>query len=189
MKITDDGIRQHWFENHVATYTKLSEKVSILEWKEPGTRCYYVRYVLDGNMLYISGDLGTAVFDLTWNATPKSFKDMSIGLHYFYEKLSAYGSDKKDFDSEQAIKDLEEVFVDCEEDEYTQLFEDLKELANECCRVDEWAYEVRERFGSELEDFDQDYWEWIYDVGAVIPSRIRAYLVGLKMAAEQLEDK
>lgn len=187
MKITDNEIRQRYFKNHVATHTKLSEKVSILEWKEPGNRCYYVRYVMDGYMLYISGDLGDAVFGLTWNVTPESFK--SIGLHYFYEKLSAYDSDKKDFDSEQAIKDLEEAFVDCEEEEYAQLFEDLKELANECSRVDEWAYEGRDRFGSELEEFDQDYWEWIYDIGAVIPSRIRAYLVGLKMAAEQLEAK
>jgi len=35
-------------------------------------------------------------------------------------------------------------------------------------------------------ELDQDYWEWIYNIGDVIPIRVQSYLIGLKMAVEQL---
>ena len=110
----EQKIKESWFTDHVADYKKINDRISILDWGNPGTVVYRVRYVFDGNRLYISGDLGEAVFRLTWKGNPKSFKD--INIHYFHEKLSAYGAPKYDFDSELAIKELKETIEDYKND-------------------------------------------------------------------------
>ena len=46
-------IKEDWFKDHVAKYEILNERISVLEWKKPGTIIYGVRYVMDGSRLYI----------------------------------------------------------------------------------------------------------------------------------------
>lgn len=191
--VTNDEIRNEWFKDHVAKFEKVNDTISVLDWKQQGTICYYVRYVFDGSHVYITGDLGEAVMNLTWFATPKSF--LGIDLHYFHEKLAAYHEEKKSWDSDSAVENLkywikeyrEEDLEKDEKGKNDELLKELIDVAEGCTSTSEWAYQVNENYADKLSEVDCDYWEWIYGVGDVVPNRFRAYLVGLQMAAEQLE--
>jgi hypothetical protein len=184
MKDLEQEIRKRWFADHVAELKDLGE-IQVLNWKRPGTGIYRVRYVFDGNMMYISGDLGAAVFRLTWKASVHSF---DISLHYFTEKLEAYCGDRWDFSSEKAVNRLHEwanELKDCER-EYSQIdMEELFELARSCSNVPEWAGIVNEN-NTFIGELDADYWEWFYSIGNEYPARLQSYLIGLQMASEQL---
>ena len=57
-----------YFENHKAKLEK-GEKITILNWRNKnGGSFYYIRYVLDGNYLYITGDIGCAIFKFSEKA-------------------------------------------------------------------------------------------------------------------------
>jgi len=177
-------IREEWFKDHVATYTNHGD-LKILEWKKPGTIIYMVRYVFDGNKMYVSGDLGEAVFCFTEKADLG--RQSKYDLHYFEGKLMAFSDDRRDFDSDQAVKRLREWLKDLKEsstnyDNYLMrlLFSDVRS----CGSVSEWHHHV-DNYSQLISKLDHNYWEWMYDIGNVIPTRIRSYLIGLEMAAEQ----
>ena len=180
-----------WFRDHIAELTKLNDRVSILEWHKLGTVCYHVRYVFDGSKLYISGDLGEAVFCLTWKASIHSFDD--INIHYFETKLGAYSGDRRNYNEDIAVDRLKEWRNELDESETDYNKDEMNELiyfAKSCGSKDEWAYEyVNGRFNNFISKLDTDYWEWIYDIGDEIPARVKSYLIGLKMASEQLKAK
>ncbi len=185
MKDIEKYIRENWFEDHIAELIDRGD-IKILNWKKPGTGIYRVRYVFDGCMMYISGDIGTAVFWLTWNADVHSFNKVSIG--YFTEKLSAFSDERWDFDADKAVKRLREWLNDRKEYGKTYDHDDMRELFNDarnCGSCSEWA-EITHRYESLISKLDQDYWEWFYEIGREYPSRIYGYLIGLKMASEQL---
>lgn len=184
-------IKEDWFKDHVAEYEKLNDRVSILEWGKPGTNLYRVRYVFDGYMLFISGDLGEAVFRLTWNGAPGSFKDVNLG--YFFGKLVAHHGDKYDFDSTEAVKELKEWKerylndYGCTGDD-VEIFDELIHLTSECNSMKDWEFKLPYTgLYDKLSELDQDCCEWVFGVGKSIPVRIRGYLIGLKIALKQLE--
>lgn len=198
-------IRENWFKNHVAEFTKLSDRVSTLSWGKPNSSFYYIRYVFDGSKLYVSGDAGEAIFSLTEKADLKSIQDYDV--HYLHGKLSAYSDDEYSFDSEIATQRIkEEIKYANENKDYID--EDDEEIDNEynralnehishlteimlesktCCTVSQWKYEIEQRY-DDLSDYDCDIAEWIFSAGNVIPNSIHGYLIGLKMAYEQLNN-
>lgn len=179
-------IREQWFDRHIATLTKHGD-LEVLQWKRPGTINYSCRYVFDGNMMYVSGDLGEAVFWLTWRASIHSFND--IHIDYFDEKISAYSGDRRGFDDVKATKRLREWLKEIKEDGKTYDHDDMRELFSDtrgCSSHSEWV-EIIHRHDDLISELDQDYWEWLYDCGDEIPRRIHCYLIGLKMASEQLK--
>lgn len=181
-------IKEDWFKDHVAKYEILNERISVLEWKRPDTIIYGVRYVMDGSRLYISGDLGEAIFNLTWKASPASFEDINLG--YFHSKLPAYHDPKYDFDSEQAVEELKETIEEYLEDGWKEKeltpFKKLIPEAYSCTNMKNWEYIITQNY-DEITEISPDAWEWIFGIGRDYPSRIRAYLIGLKMANEQLK--
>lgn len=189
-------IRDNWFPDHVATLTQHGD-LQVLDWKKPGTICYYCRFVFDGYKMYISGDIGEAVFDLTWKANVYSFN--GISTDYFMEKMRAFSDDRYDYDGKKAasyLKEwLEEHIEDMEfnsEEDKEEFLENFNELIKdaECCDTeDRWGYEyVNEKWSDFIPDeIDADYWEWIYHIGRVTPHRILGYIVALQMASEQLK--
>lgn len=188
MKDITKQIRDHWFKDHKATLTQHGD-LQVLQWAKPGTSVYSCRYVFDGNKMYISGDIGEAVFWLTWKADVHSFNDIHVG--YFEEKLQAYSGKRRDFDSDKAVQGLREWVRELKKKGRKYEHESMQELfegARDCDSVDRWGHEV---VNSHLNDFirelDCDYWEWMYEIGSVMPARIEAYLIGLKMASEQLK--
>lgn len=177
-------IKENWFKDHVATLTQHGT-LQVLEWKRPTSGTYRCRYVFDGSNMYISGDIGEAVFRLTWKADIHSFNDLYIG--YFKGKMSAYSDDKMDFDSDNAVKRLREWLKNLKENEIKYDHDEMRELfeeARNCSSKDNWAYIVNSH--DFISDLEPDYWEWFYNIGDEIPARIHAYLIGLQMASEQL---
>ena len=182
----EQEIRERWFDRHTATLTKHGD-LEVLQWKRPGTRDYSCRYVFDGNMMYISGDLGEAVFWLTWKASVHSFNDVHID--YFDEKLNAYSGDRRDFDEGKAVKRLREWLKEIHECGRVYDHDDMKDLfekARSCNSHSEWI-EIVHKYDDLICELDPDYWEWMGTCGDKIPGRIQCYLVGLKMASEQLK--
>jgi hypothetical protein len=180
-------IKDHWFKDHKATLVK-QEDLTILDWSKPDTCIYGIRYVFDGCKVYITGDLGEAIFVLTWKATLKSFED--IGLGYFTEKMRAFSDERREFNSTYAVLRLREWLKQMKDDEIKWDNEEMRELfeaARHCSSISEWVDIVTDSKDF-IEDLDIDYWEWIYDAGNQIPMRVQAYLIGLKMAWEQLKE-
>lgn len=190
-------IREQWFKNHVATLTQHGN-LQILDWRNPKNIYYATRYVFDGDKMYITGDIGEAVFWLTWKADVHSFN--GIGTHYFMEKMRAYSNDRYDYDGEEAAAYLKEWLDEHLEDmefkteehkeEFLEKFNELVEDAEGCDSESQWAWEyVNEKWSDFISEMDADYWEWIYRIGRVVPHRILGYIVGLQMASEQLKNK
>ena len=186
----EQEIRDNWFKNHVATLTTQGE-ITVLQWEKPGTRAYSCRYVFDGSKMYISGDIGSAVFDLTWKADVHSFNDVDI--HYFDEKMSPYSKDKRDFNGDKAGQRIEKwkQELDAAGIQYDQeMMDNLIADAYGCSSREEWEIGcVNDQYNDFIVKLDLDYWEWIYTCGDEIPTRVYGYLCGLKMASEQLLSK
>lgn len=187
MKDYESHIRQHWFPEHIADYQEHGD-FKVLVWKKPGTGMYYCRYVFDGSRMYVSGDIGEAVFWFTEEAD--LFNQCTYNLGYFERKLVAYGESRRDFDSDKAIKRLREWLNDLKEYGTEYDHDEMRSLFNECrdcSSKNEWEH-ILANNSDWISEIDCDYWEWMYEIGDEIPWRIRGYLVGLKMAAEQLKN-
>ena len=187
-------IRKHWFSEHKAKLEKHGD-LEVLTWAREDSGVYHCRYVFDGRKMYISGDIGEAVFWLTWEASLPSFQN--IHIDYFEEKLQAYSGDKRKYNGDLAVKKLKEWrkglleggHVFSEED--VEMFDELFSIAESCGSKEEWIFEcMNDRYYSDfISELDHDYWEWMYDIGDEIPLRVYGYLVGLKMAWEQLREE
>jgi len=186
-------IRGTWFGDHKA---KLVEKgpVSWLLWKEPGTSMYSVKYVFFGRNLFISGDLGEAVFDLTWNATLESFKD--INLSYLMRKLSCSSRERWSFNDSLAKKELNEYFEDrVNYNDDPAFIEEAKEVkeaiegaiheSTSCSGMEFWTWNAYHDLS--LNYFDSEDFSMFSRFGQEMPWAFIAYLEGLKMALEQLK--
>ncbi|MCR6108611.1 hypothetical protein HXA34_20180 [Salipaludibacillus agaradhaerens] len=191
IKGIEDQIKTEWFDEHKATITKY-DSATILDWKKDGSSNYSVRYIFSGSNLYISGDIGGAIFNLTWKATPESFDGVNLG--YFLGKMSCHSRDRWYFDERKAKNDLREW---CEEVSHG---EDGKCL-NEINKVRKKIIEIIESVSTpkELELRLFDYYETVSfdyidaddfsvfsDFGKKLSNVFVAYLLGIKMANEQL---
>lgn len=184
--VSDEMIRE-WFKDHVADLKDLGD-IQILKWKRPDSINYSVRYVFDGQMMYISGDLGSAVYWLTWKADVHSF---NVGIGYFNEKLAAFSDDRWDFSSEKAVKRLREWLNDIKESGKEYDHDDMKDFfedARSCSQHWEWVEAIHSH-DKLISSLDGDYWEWMYGAGNECPTRLRCYLIGLQMASAQLKAK
>jgi len=150
-----------YFKTHKATYTKQGDLV-VLDWKKPETNILGIRYIFDGYNMSISGDLGSAVFRLTWKGQYlQTFKNVNLG--YFYQKKEA--SSEKDYDFDEAtaidnlnynkkemVEELNKSINAVKEDwEY-----DIKELKDELA---EFTEETKPSFGFDINEFDKDSME------------------------------
>ena len=185
-------IRDYWFKDHVATVVE-HDGVTILDWRKPGTSMYAVKYVMVGNKLFISGDIGDAVYDLTWSATMESFND--VNLSYFTGKLSCSSRDRWNFNSEKACKELDEWLDerihDLEDDRkgiqvVLDIHRDLQRAIREYDSESVYKHEVW-RCYQEYDDTDAEEFEVISDFGRHLPNEFIAYLLGIQMANEQLK--
>ena len=209
-------LREKWFKNHKASLEKLSEDVSILRWREPGTSAYSVRYIFDYNKIYITGDLGDAIFKIYDKVDLE--KVASFDIYYFHKKLTAIDEEKWSFNSEKAIGRLKEEIKEVNEnkaeylgldedgtgiidelsdeqqskvdeyDEYIEMFNSMISEAEECNFRSHWVQSIYQNYLDDLSDYDNDFYEWIFDIGNEYPREIQAFLIGLKMAAKQLKE-
>ena len=103
-------IRDIWFGNHVIKSVKGEEGFQEIIFGKPGTTMYQLKYVLSGNMLYVSGDLGIAAYELTGPATIEELS--RYDLYYFNSKLVATKSNQYNFESKLATEEIRNYFFD-----------------------------------------------------------------------------
>lgn len=185
----DKEIKENWFYEHVADL-KYYGDIKTLRWGKPNHWMYRCNYVFQGRNMYVSGDIGEAVFCFTELADVNKIADYS--LSYFESKLRAFCEPEKEFDSEKAIKrlrawlkELKECGTEWDHDEMRRFFEEVKK---ECTSKKNFEFIINNHYDM-ISELDQDFWEWLPGCGDETPMRIRAYLIGLKMAAEQLKGK
>lgn len=189
-------IRNQWFENHVIKSIKGEEGFQEIIWGEPGTSMYQVRYVLTGNMVYLSGDLGIAAYSLTGPATLKELGQYD--LSYFSGKLVASQRAKYEFDDKLAKKQIKEYFLEwCDVEGISKLNSDDEELYDDLISAtNEWS--VPEHFNTAVyhifqstssEWFDSEMASSIANLGQRLSYSLISYWLGLQMIIEQVKEK
>ncbi len=180
VKTIDEEIKQDWFKEHKATLTKQGN-IEVLDWRKPGTGNFAVRYVFDGYHMYVSGDLGEAVFRFSEAAYLHRIAHYS--LDYFEEKMRAFTDARRDFNQEKAVKYLKEQLSEDETPD-KEAYDALFAMINDCSSVREWEHQL---FSFDYGRLGGDAWEWISSIGDEIPVRVKSYLIGIKMASAQIE--
>ena len=189
----EEEIKNNWFSDHVAKLTEYDE-VSILEWKEPGTSMYSVKYIMSGNKLMISGDLGEAIFDLTWNASVGSFEDIHLG--YLMGKLSCSSRGKFNFDEDLALKQLKEWAAnqlygeenDAFIEDIKEVYESIKDCIEDSSTIDSYDHAIYNYYVNTYEgELDSEIFSSFSEFGREYKSVFPAYLIGLQMANEKLK--
>jgi hypothetical protein len=195
IKEMEECIKNNWFANHKAKVTE-HEGITILDWRQERTVTYSIRYIFCGSRLYISGDIGEAIFNLTWAARPESFND--VNLSYFLEKLSCHSRERWHFDEKKALNDLEEWY---EEEtfepganylkETTEVYKYLKEIFKSVGTHKELERELFNYYqDNSFRYYDGEDFAIFSDFGKKLPRVFVAYLLGIKLANQQLaEDK
>lgn len=205
---------QRHFSGHIATWSKVPLRdIEVLDWRKPDEVSYAMRIVFDnerGGRMYISGDLGEAVVYPTCPSTladvAKCFtsrkKDGSLDINesYFLEKVRAT-SDRWTWGREEFVEDFKEKISPCLEeggcedfdvDEFLE--ERLGEVNGDFLIYGEDGLHVDSDNGvsfdswveDELRKVDIDFREWIYDCGKRLHPRIVLWLVGIRLAWEQV---
>lgn len=120
---------EEYFKNHVATLKIIDGDTQILTWKNPSSIYYSIEFIFRGNMIFVSGDMGNAVFDCTWNPT-WDYKWEKTFPGYFAEKCKLITDGKEDWSGRDALEDIKEGFRDrfemLDDKNYDILFEKVK---------------------------------------------------------------
>ena len=190
------------FENHKAELTQCGQ-LSVLDWRRPGSVFYAVRIVFDPeryNAVYITGDLGCAVIRPTCRASldamarcftlRNSDRMVSVNVEYFMEKFET-SSDRHEWSEETFIEDLRnqctvrglvppEDLIDTIEVGWSSPVEFFEHDRPPC---------ISEAARQDLRKMDADYAEWIHDCGKRVSLSVILWLVALRLASEQIEQR
>ena len=178
------------FKDFKAELTQL-EGISILNWKNKnGDGEYFVRFIFDEEQerMFVSGDLGHAVFHFTEKATLFSISKYS-SLSYFMEKMVC-STNKWEYDRTSAMEELRKICKK-ENEDYDDGDIDVDELIDDIMHeYDQYGdgmFRPSDSVTDRISQIDPDYWEWLYDIGAFPHTRIILWWQSLKMAAKQIE--
>lgn len=177
------------FKNHKATMIVNTEKCQVIEWKNKnGSSDYCVIYAIHEYMrrskLTICGDLGSAVFDLTW--FPRFEKEeWNYRFDYFFGKLDVTSEKDSQYDMYKAIERIRESEIylelseseqeeldaafDCGRDGYVGMIQVYENISNA---------QINDEYECILEEFDLYF--------KAVPARHKLWLLGLQMASAQL---
>jgi hypothetical protein len=195
-------IREVWFPDHSvsfhhitapddATPGRLMGWTDTVHWKKPGTGVFAIELVISGPTLYVSGDLGGAVY--RWSADVHWVQFGRFSLDYFAGKCiaSEEGREYTDWDEEVAEAYLERYFNDLgQHNDSHVIAHDAREAWNaakvpECLSSRfEWNAWLH---GSDPHSIFGDAWyEWLPNIGKVFNMRCIAHWVATRMIAEKL---
>jgi hypothetical protein len=160
-----------WFKDHVPAVQEFNnagdpdQNLTFIRFRKPDTFTYACDFLLVGGRLFVTGDLGAAVYawgrllDLQWLA--------GLDLDYFAEKCEASenGRGHREWDSREVTEHLHEL---------TQLKGPKRQEARRC--AEEGKYEWQ-RFCYE-NNIDAGDW------GSVVSIRCRSHLIALKLCHE-----
>ena len=138
-----EEIKNEWFADHVAEI-KGEEGLQVIQWGTPGTSMYRTKYVLSGSNVFISGDIGEAVYTLTCTATPENIK--GYNLSYFTGKLKASYGDRWNFDSEKARRELNEYWEEYDMNDQEDMRMKILSAINESSSMSEYQYWLHDAY-------------------------------------------
>ena len=183
------------FKDHIVNYKRL-DGLETVDWRnKDGSSNYYVRYVFDESRccLYISGDLGSAVVQLTEKATLKTLSNYINMISYFVGKIEC-STDKYEYPYEAVAADVmaefEEWSADCiepdeaDKEKYQELKELFTELPSYCGLCDGW--DIPDDVIEKLSEYVDEWYEHILHLGRRVDNRVILWLVGMNMAYKQL---
>lgn len=176
-------ISSHDFRNHVAMLERFGP-ITVIDWRRPNTGRYAMRYVCDGNFVFITGDLGTAVFDLTWKADEHALDGKT--LSYLHEKLdiSSEPNRAREFDPVHAAESIRTAYADAGDQDMVEF---CARGANGCfdlCEWRDWLSENAEKIERRL---SPSWFETLPNIGTVYCRRFLLWVTGLQMASKQLQ--
>ncbi|QIK85842.1 hypothetical protein G7061_04125 [Erysipelothrix sp. HDW6B] len=179
------------FENHEAVMIVDTEDVQVMDWKSPGSSHYAIRFVLNRNHMYLSGDLGSAVFDLTW--FPRFTDNWTESYQYLKEKIVSWSEQYSTWNVNVLEKDIEEWIEEQKSEDFDRdELEKIEEILRECLgEVEysgtggEWSFWIALN-GSRISDYDVDYHETFNHFGKTTPLRFYLWVEALRMASIQL---
>lgn len=190
------------FSKHVALLESVGRDIEVLDFRRPDTVEYALRVVFDderGGRVYISGDIGEAVVYPTCKAKLEDMAlcftmrdkngDLDVREGYFLEKVKAT-SDRYVWDEESFNADFREHcreygIDECVAEDFLTdnmgTFGGIEICGDSGIRIDGYVTD-------EIRKIDEDYWEWFFDCGKRIDPRIVLWLVGMRLAWEQIEE-
>lgn len=173
-----------WFTNHIATVFEETfggaQRVQWLTWRRPGTVFYRIDYLAHGHRLFVSGDVGDAVYvvsspvDLEWWA--------KCDRQYFAGKCTASenGRGHEEWDEDEARDYLRQMLA---EDGYGE-----QKAKFDICGG--WrALSSKHEWHRWLEQYGYDVWrDWtdLGEIGMRVSTRCEAHLIGIQLAVKQL---
>lgn len=178
------------FENHIAKVTEF-EGHQVITWRRHDTVNYSMKIICSGNNIFISGDLGEAVYWCTWKTSWQNIANSSFG--YLLGKLQCVTHGKESYDSDECTQELdswyEEFISDNEEDDFPEgYFDKMKEFVEEAKRYNsdefEWISWLRD---SDMDEFEDPCDSPLWTFGQQINNRLYGYWVAFHMIKEQLE--
>lgn len=202
-------IAEDWFSKHKATLSVFRDgmgiespekslgEITLINWQEPGSWNCAVRYIIHRHALMIYGDLGDAVF--IWGQPLSLGFLRGLQVDYFASKCQASESGRggRAWNRDRAEQNLRGALKARlgwkfnHDGPLYSTFRDLEPwqindaLANQHAWVDLLSNRPKLFNGDELGLEVRD----CADFGMEITRRVRGFLVGLKMAAKQLDAK
>lgn len=175
------------FKNHKAIRTMEGTIEKITWGNKDGSCFYFIKYLIDGNRLIISGDCGIAVFEFTECMTAE--KIAKGNFEYIMRKHVCSEYDKYELNQEKFQKDIDN-WLEQYKGEYGNTIRRVKENKKEIMEtfnnsnsvksyVDEIAFKI-DNGDITIEDDE------IYDFGKEYDNSFKLMIDGLKMAVEQL---
>lgn len=190
------------FATHKATLIQNTDRYLIIDWRRAdGSGDYYVNYIVDKKRgsLIVSGDLGDSI--ATWynHINPSDLKCLvKNDIDYYISKLQCY-SNLYYYESENIIADIKEELKDFDIDDLIsaynrygsyyadtgdELWDNLDDEVSSCIYAKNFI--PTEEIKNFCEEFDSDYWEWLYDCGKRIHPRVYLWADGFYRACNQL---
>ena len=195
------------FETHKATLIQDTDRYLIIDWRrEDGSSNYYVNYIVDKKRgsLIVSGDLGDSI--ATWynpvnSANLKNWVYNDIG--YYISKMQC-ASDIYYCTGEDIAADIKSHISECDTDMLVsaynekvspyidvetedELWEALASEADDCIyNASGDIFVPSDKIVDFCNEFDSDYYEWLYKCGRRISPRVYLWAAGFYMACEQL---
>ena len=185
------------FKNHIATLTDYGN-VKILDFNDPKSSHYRIRFLFEEDYyrLHISGDLGELIATNYKNMCYEGFKDFVHNTGYFEEKIDCHSRRIYRFDEDKAREELEEMaddnswllisddydYLDTEEERIDSIIDDILDNFSESEGISQSGYE-------KLEEFEDDAWQFAYNLGKEPTGILELYMLAFEMAQEQLKEQ
>lgn len=180
-------IRTQWFKNHKAVFHQLpivggKSDIYLLDWRNPESWNYAVRYIIWSNTLSISGDLGEAAHQWGQHVTFPWIAGCNLGYYHGKCQASESGRDFVDWD-----RDLLKAYLSVDDDDYPWYAELREAIEDHGSSQGEWNCFLHEFYSSDSHDIDTEELIGIASAGCRVALRCVAHWVGIKMAVESLK--